>query len=47
VTGYLLDENVLKELRPTGSATARDWFAGVAPADLRFNAQGSHPVMRR
>jgi predicted nucleic acid-binding protein len=38
VTAYLLDENVLRELTPTGNANVRAWFAGVAPADLRISA---------
>ena len=38
MTVYLLDENVLKELSPTGNANVRAWFAGVAPADLRISA---------
>jgi predicted nucleic acid-binding protein len=38
VTVYLLDENVLKELAPTGNANVRTWFAGVSSADLRISA---------
>jgi predicted nucleic acid-binding protein len=38
VTAYLLDENVLKELSPTGNANVRAWYAGVATADLYISA---------
>lgn len=38
MTIYLLDENVLRELRPEGNANVRRWFAGVLPADLRLSA---------
>ena len=38
MTAYLLDENVLKELTPTGNANVRAWFAGVAPANIRISA---------
>jgi toxin FitB len=34
VTGYLLDENVLRELSPTGNANVRAWVAGIGQADL-------------
>jgi predicted nucleic acid-binding protein len=37
VTVYLLDENVLKELSPTGNANVRAWFASVAPADIHIS----------
>jgi predicted nucleic acid-binding protein len=38
VTIFLLDENVLRELRPGGNARVRAWFAGV-PADcVRISA---------
>jgi predicted nucleic acid-binding protein len=35
VTAYLLDENVLMELSPTGNANVRAWFAGVALSDIQ------------
>jgi predicted nucleic acid-binding protein len=38
VTAYLLDENVLKELSPTGNANVRKWFASVAGANLYISA---------
>ena len=38
MTLYLLDENVLKELSPSGNEHVRRWFASVAPADLRISA---------
>ena len=38
MTIYLLDENVLRALGPTGNANVRVWFASVAPAGLRINA---------
>jgi len=38
VTAYLLDENVLKELSPTGNANVRAWFASMAPADIHISA---------
>ncbi|MEP6967805.1 MAG: PIN domain-containing protein [Pseudomonadota bacterium] len=38
MTLYLLDENVLKELSPTGHKNVRAWFAGVDPAVLRVSA---------
>jgi len=38
VTAYLLDENVLKELSPTGNANVRAWFASVAAADIHISA---------
>ncbi len=37
MTAYLLDENVLKELSPTGNANVRAWFAGIAPADIHIS----------
>ena len=38
VTVYLLDENVIRELRPGGNATVRAWHAGIATGDLRISA---------
>ncbi len=38
MTIYLLDENVLRELRPDGNARVKAWFATVADADLRISA---------
>ena len=38
MTAYLLDENVLKQLFPTGNANVRAWFAGVASADMHISA---------
>ena len=38
MTGYLLDENVLRELRPGGNANVLSWFAGVASPDIHFSA---------
>ncbi len=38
MTAYLLDENVLKELSPTGNANVRAWYAGVATADFYISA---------
>ncbi len=38
MTAYLLDENVLRELTPTGNASVRAWFASVSAADLRISA---------
>jgi predicted nucleic acid-binding protein len=37
VTGYLLDENVLRELSPRGNANVRKWIAGVDDAELRLS----------
>jgi toxin FitB len=37
VTVYLLDENVLRELRPSGHVRVRRWAATVADADLRIS----------
>ena len=37
MTVYLLDENVLRELRPSGHAHVRSWAAKVADADLRIS----------
>ncbi len=34
----MLDENVLRELSPTGNANVRAWFAGVAAADIHISA---------
>ena len=38
MTIYLLDENVLRELRDGGNVLVRTWFAGIADADLRISA---------
>ncbi|MGO4116217.1 type II toxin-antitoxin system VapC family toxin [Rhizobium ruizarguesonis] len=37
MTGYLLDENVLRELSPRGNANVRKWIAGVDDAELRLS----------
>lgn len=38
MTVYLLDENVLRELHPSGNANVRAWYAGVDSGDLRISA---------
>jgi predicted nucleic acid-binding protein len=38
VTIYLLDENVLRELRPGGNAHVQAWYATVSTASLRISA---------
>jgi len=38
VTIYLLDENVLRELRPGGNARVLAWYATVSTAALRISA---------
>lgn len=35
---YLLDENVLRELRDNGNANVRRWFAQVDDTTLRLSA---------
>lgn len=37
MTVYLLDENVLRELTPSGHVRARAWVATVSDADLRIS----------
>jgi predicted nucleic acid-binding protein len=37
VTLYLLDENVLRELRPGGNACVSAWYASVLDTDLRIS----------
>jgi len=37
VTAYLLDENVLRELRARGNTNVRKWIAGVDDSDLRLS----------
>jgi len=37
VTVYLLDENVLRELTPSGHVLVRAWVATVSDADLRIS----------
>jgi hypothetical protein len=37
VTIWLLDENVLRELRPGGNAHVRAWYATVSTASLRIS----------
>ncbi|MCW1750847.1 type II toxin-antitoxin system VapC family toxin [Rhizobium acaciae] len=37
MTGYLLDENVLREFSPRGNANVRKWIAGVDDAELRLS----------
>lgn len=37
MTGYLLDENVLREFNPRGNANVRKWIAGVDDAELRLS----------
>ena len=37
MTVYLLDENVLRELRPGGNGHVLAWHAGVATSDLRIS----------
>jgi hypothetical protein len=37
VTAYLLDENVLRELRTRGNANVRKWIATVDDTDLRLS----------
>ncbi|NEJ22626.1 PIN domain-containing protein [Rhizobium leguminosarum] len=37
MTGYLLDENVLRELSPRGNANVRKWIVGVDDAELRLS----------
>ena len=38
MTVYLLDENVLRELRPGGNAHVQAWYATVSTAALRISA---------
>ena len=38
MTIYLLDENVLRELRPGGNANVQAWYATVSTASLRISA---------
>jgi predicted nucleic acid-binding protein len=38
VTTYLLDENVIREMRPGGNAQVCAWFASVDDSDLRVSA---------
>jgi predicted nucleic acid-binding protein len=38
VTTYLLDENVLRELRPGGNAFVQAWYATVSTESLRISA---------
>jgi toxin FitB len=38
VTIWLLDENVLRELRPGGNANVLAWYATVSTASLRISA---------
>jgi hypothetical protein len=38
VTIYLLDENVLRELRPGGNTNVQAWYATVSTASLRISA---------
>ncbi len=38
MTTYLLDENVIREMRPGGNAQVRDWLASVNDSDLRVSA---------
>jgi predicted nucleic acid-binding protein len=38
VTVYLLDENVLRELRPGGNDNVRKWIATIDDSDLRLSA---------
>jgi hypothetical protein len=38
VTIYLLDENVLRELRPGGNANVQAWYATVSTTALRISA---------
>jgi predicted nucleic acid-binding protein len=37
VTVYLLDKNVLRELRPKGNFDVRSWYASIAEADPRIS----------
>jgi predicted nucleic acid-binding protein len=37
VTAYLLDENVLRELRARGNTNVRKWIAAVDDSDLRLS----------
>lgn len=37
MTLYLLDENVLKELTPSGNARVRGWAASIPDTDLRIS----------
>ncbi|MBY5719323.1 type II toxin-antitoxin system VapC family toxin [Rhizobium leguminosarum] len=37
MTGYLLDENVLREFSPRGNASVRKWIASVDDAELRLS----------
>ncbi|TBC14827.1 type II toxin-antitoxin system VapC family toxin [Rhizobium ruizarguesonis] len=50
MTGYLLDENVLRELSPRGNANVRKWIAGVDDAELRLSVakrRGAEMLKRR
>lgn len=38
MTAYLLDENVIREMHPSGHAAVRAWLAGVSASDLRISA---------
>jgi predicted nucleic acid-binding protein len=38
VTVYLLDENVLRELRPGGNVNVRKWIATIDDSNLRLSA---------
>lgn len=38
MTLYLLDENVLKEMRPGGNAEVAEWLKTVPDSDLRISA---------
>jgi hypothetical protein len=38
VTTWLLDENVLRELRPGGNAHVQAWYATVSTTSLRISA---------
>ncbi|MBY5790232.1 type II toxin-antitoxin system VapC family toxin [Rhizobium leguminosarum] len=37
MTGYLLDENVLREFSPRGNANVRKWIASVDDTELRLS----------
>lgn len=37
MSGYLLDENVLREFGPRGNAKVRKWLASVDDSDLRLS----------
>lgn len=37
MNGYLLDENVLRELGPSGNANVRKWLASVDDSELRVS----------